>query len=76
MDLLAALLQTAGYLAIAVALARPTAGGVAAALLLLSAAIALAMGWLGPAERELVCRHTFVAYEGSALEPGPVHWRA
>jgi hypothetical protein len=74
MDLLAAFLIAASYVGIAVALVRPRAAGAAAAILLLSAAVALAMGLLGPSARELVCRHTFVAYEGNALEPGPVHF--
>lgn len=74
MDLLVALLQAAGYLAIVVAVARPPAAAVAAAVLLLAAVVGVGMGVLGPPERELVCRHTYVAYEGQALEPAPVHF--
>jgi hypothetical protein len=74
MDLLLALLQQAGYVAIAIALARPSAGRAAAALLLVSALLGLAMGLASPAARELVTTHTFLAYEGQALEPQPVHF--
>lgn len=74
MDLLAALLQSATYLAFAVMLLRPKFGRPAAGIGLLAAAFCLGHGLLGPAERELVCTHTYVAYEGSALEPSPVEF--
>ncbi len=79
MDLLAALLQGACYVAFAAALSpaaatRKGVGRTAVAIGLLTAVFGLVHGLLGPAQRELVCTHLFVAYEGSALEPSPVEF--
>lgn len=74
MDLLAALLQGAAFLAFAAALCRPSFGRSAAMVGLLAAAFCLGHGLVGPAERELTTTHTFVAYEGIELEPSAVEF--
>ncbi|MEC7583806.1 MAG: hypothetical protein VYE77_05770, partial [Planctomycetota bacterium] len=48
---------------------RPTT-----ALLGLTIVFCLLTAVFGPAERELVTTHTFVAYQGIDLEPSPVHF--
>jgi len=73
MDLLAALLQGASFLAFAAALCRPAAGRLAAGIGVAAALFCVAYGIGGPTERELVCTHGVVAYEGMALEPALVH---
>ncbi len=74
MDVLAALLTGLCSLAVAAALCHRPLGNKAALLLLATAALLVLMGLLGPAERELVTTHTFVAYEELALEPSPVEF--
>lgn len=74
MDLILALLHTACYLLLAAALAWPRLGRIAAAALLGVALVSVLYGVFGPAERQLVTTHTFVAYAGNELEPGPVHF--
>jgi hypothetical protein len=74
MDLILAILQTACYLAGALALATERWRRPATALLLLTALLSVAAGLLAPGERELVCTHTFVGREGNALDLSPVHF--
>lgn len=74
MDLLAAILQTACYLLLALGLCVQRLRRPAAAALGAAAVCCLLLGFTGPAERQLVTTHTFVAYEGIDLEPSAVHF--
>jgi hypothetical protein len=72
MELLDALLQAIAGAAVAATLCHRPLWRLAVGLLLAAALVTVLHGALGPAERELVCTHTFVAYEGTALEPSAV----
>ncbi len=68
MELLLALLLVLAFLLAALGLALPPWRRPAAISLLAIAALALAHGLLGPAERTLVTEHGYAGFEGAALE--------
>jgi len=74
MEVTAAILQGASFLLLAIALPHPRWRRPTAILLGLTAGFCLLMAAFGPAERQLVTTHTFVAYQGIDLEPSPVHF--
>lgn len=68
MEVLLACLHIAAYLALGLALPIPRLRRPAQALLLLAAAVGLAHGLLGPAERTLTTVHTYAGFEPAAFE--------
>lgn len=68
MDILLACLQTAAFVALALALPLPVLRRPTMALLLVAAVASLAAGLVGPPERTLVTVHTYAGYEGAAQE--------
>ena len=74
MEITCAILQSACFLALAIALPHEKWRRPTTALLGLTIVFCLLTAVFGPAERELVTTHTFVAYQGIDLEPSPVHF--
>lgn len=74
MDVAIAVAQGLGYLFAAAALCYAPLGRLAAIVLVLGAILGAVAAGLGPAERDLLTTHTFVAYRGQELEPTAVHF--